>query len=104
MLHRSEERSWRLHRQLSSHLNSSTLEKWRPNMLRSLIRLRTGVRGQPHLRNLNRWQQLIDQHDLSGLHQVLTGLDRESVEMREVSPMSGQLSEHERAEILALVS
>jgi hypothetical protein len=72
--------------------------------LRNLTRLRTGVSGQPHLRNLDRWQQLIDQHDPSGLYQVLTGLDRESIEMREVSPMSGLLSEHERSEILALVS
>ena len=103
-LHRSEERSWRLHRQLSSHLNSSTFEEWRPIMLRNLDRLLTGVRGQPHLRNLDRWQQLIDDRDLSGLHQVLTGLDLDSMEMREVSPMGGLLSEQERSEILALVS
>jgi hypothetical protein len=103
-LRRSEERSWRLHRQVSSHLDSSTFEDWRPIMLRNLTRLRTGVRGQPHLRNLDRWQQLIDERDLSGLHQVLTGLDRDSTEMREVSPMGGLLSEQERSEILALVS
>ena len=103
-LHRSEERSWRLHRQVSSHLNSSTFEDWRPIMLRNLTRLRIGVRGQPHLRNLDRWQQLIDDRDLSGLHRVLTGLDLDSTEMREVSPMGGLLSEQERSEILALVS
>jgi hypothetical protein len=27
--------------------------------------------------------------DVLGLHRVLTGLDRDSIEMREVSPMSG---------------
>src|SRR5689334_1380635 len=29
-LGRSPERSWRLHRQLSMHLTSKTLDKWRP--------------------------------------------------------------------------
>jgi plasmid maintenance system antidote protein VapI len=99
-LRRSEERSWRLHRQISSHLDSSTLEEWRPTMLCNLDRLRTGVTGQPHLRNLDRWQRLIDDGDLPSLHRVLTGLDRQSVEMREVSPMSGLLSEPERTEVL----
>jgi plasmid maintenance system antidote protein VapI len=102
-LHRSEERSWRLHRRISSNLDSSTFEEWRPTMLNNLDRLRTTVRGRPHLRNLDRWRQLIEQRDLSGLHRVLTGLDRESVEMREVSPMSGLLSQHELNQILGLV-
>ena len=39
--------------------------------------------------------------DLGGLHRVLTGLDRDSIEMREVSPMGGLLSEQERMEALA---
>jgi hypothetical protein len=36
-----------------------------------------------------------------GLHRVLTGLDRDSIEMREVSPMGGLLSQDERADLLA---
>jgi transcriptional regulator with XRE-family HTH domain len=102
-LRRSDERSWRLHRRLSSHLDSSTLDEWRPAMLSNLSRLSTGVKGQPHLRNLDRWRKLIEERDISGLHQVLTGLDRDSMEMREVSPMSGLLSEKERRDVLALV-
>jgi hypothetical protein len=35
------------------------------------------------------------------LHRVLTGLDRESIEMREVSPMGGLLPQGERREVLA---
>ena len=35
-----------------------------------------------------------------GLHRVLTGLDRDSIEMREVTPMAGLLSPDERADIL----
>ena len=56
--------------------------------------------GQPHERNLDRWRQLVDRGDLPGLHRVLTGLDRDSIEMREVSPMSGLLSDAQRREVL----
>jgi transcriptional regulator with XRE-family HTH domain len=83
-LGRSPERSWRLHRQLSMHLTQMTLEEWRPTILRNLRRLGSSVRGQPHLRNLDRWQRLIEDGDLSGLHRVMTGSDTESVQMREV--------------------
>jgi hypothetical protein len=98
---RSVERSWRLHCQLSTHLSSSTFQEWRPTILRNLGRLRLNVKGQPHLRNLDRWQDLIEREDLSGLCHVLTGLDTNSVEMREVSPMGGLLSQIERSEVLA---
>ena len=60
------------------------------------------VTGQPHERNLDRWRQLVDRGDLPGLHRVLTGLDRDSIEMREVSPMSGLLPDEQRREILQL--
>jgi hypothetical protein len=102
-LQRSEERSWRLHRQISKQLESSTFEQWRPTILRSLKRLRRGTTGQPHLRNLDRWQHLVEQENLSGVRRVLTGLDRDSIEMREVSPMSGLPSQEERSRILGLV-
>ena len=101
-LRRSPERSWRLHRQLSTHLSPSTFQEWRPTILRNLRRLRVNVKGQPHLRNLDRWQDLIERGDHSGLRRVLTGLDIDSVEMREVSPMGGLLSQGERSEVLGL--
>jgi hypothetical protein len=49
-LTRKERRSWKLHRQLSTHLTRSTLTQWRPTILANLDRLREGVRGQPHIR------------------------------------------------------
>jgi transcriptional regulator with XRE-family HTH domain len=101
-LTRSERRSWGLHRRLSSHLTPSTLEAWRPTIERNVERLRSSVKGQPHLRNLDRWQSLIDRSDVPGLHRVLTGLDRESIEMREVSPMRGLLSREERSDVLRM--
>ena len=100
-LTRSERRSWRLHRALSRQLDERTLRQWRPAIRKNLTRLRGGVQGQPHERNLRRWGSLVTAGDLGGLHRVLTGLDRDSIEMREVSPMSGLMSEQARAEALA---
>jgi transcriptional regulator with XRE-family HTH domain len=99
-LTRSERRSWRLHRQLSSHLTKSSLEQWHPTIERNLERLRRSVTGQPHSRNLDRWSSLVEHGDVLGLHRVLTGLDRDSIEMREVSPMGGLLSQSERQTVL----
>jgi transcriptional regulator with XRE-family HTH domain len=99
-LTRSERRSWRLHRQLSVRLTGSTLDEWRPTMRRNLTRLRESVQGQPHARNIDRWQSLVESGDVSGLRRFLTGLDRDSIEMREVSPMGGLLSNEERVAAL----
>lgn len=99
-LTRSERRSWRLHRQVSTHLTRSSLKGWRTRIEGNLARLRGGVSGQPHLRNLDRWERLVEREDVPGLHRVLTGLDRDSIEMREVSPMGGVLSQEERSGVL----
>jgi transcriptional regulator with XRE-family HTH domain len=101
VLTRSERRSWRLHRRLSTHLSRQSLEEWRPRIERNLRRLRSGVSGQPHLRNLDRWESLVEHGDVPGLHRVLTGLDRDSIEMREISPMGGLLPQAERSAVLA---
>lgn len=103
-LGRSPKRSWELHRRLSTHLTRETFSEWRPIMLRNLQRLREGTRGQPHLRNLDRWQRLIQDGDLSNLRRVMTGLETDSVQMREVSPMRGLLPQEERSEVLGLAS
>ena len=98
---RSEQRSWRLHRQLSTHLTPQTLTEWRPQIEHRLEQIRSQVTGQPHTRNVERWERLVGVGDLSGLRRVLTGLDRDSIEMREVSPMGGLLSQEERQQVLA---
>lgn len=79
-----------------------TLEEWRPTILRNLKRLRGSIQGQPHVRKLGRWQQLVRERDVPGLRHVLTGLETDSVEMREVSPMGGLMSQDERSEVLGL--
>ena len=75
-----------------------------PVLCRNLDRRRRGVVGQPHERNLDRWSELIRRRDVNGLKRVLTGLDRDSIEMREVSPMGGLLPEQQRLEVLAGVA
>ena len=70
--------------------------------MRNLERLRGSVRGQPHVRNLERWQQLVRDSDVPGLRSMMTGVDSDSVEMREVSPMGGLMSQDERSEVLGL--
>lgn len=99
-LTRSEQRSWMLHRRLSGHLTRRSLEQWLPTLERNLCRERTTVSGRVHLRNVDRWESLVEQRDVGGLHRVMTGLDRDSIEMREVSPMGGLLPEVERLEVL----
>src|SRR5260370_20643054 len=83
-LTRSERRSWRLHRQLSSHLTTSSLEQWHPTIERNLPRLRHNVTGEPHRRNLDRGNSLVEHGDVLGLHRGLTRLDPDSIHMREV--------------------
>jgi transcriptional regulator with XRE-family HTH domain len=100
----SERRSWLLHRQLSGHLTKSSLEEWSTTIERNLHRLRRAVTGQPHSRNLDRWNSLVQANDVLGLHRVLTGLDRDSIEMREVSPMGGLLPQSERQAVLQRTS
>jgi transcriptional regulator with XRE-family HTH domain len=102
-LTRSEMRSWSLNRAVSGRLTPASLDRWRPTIERNLRRLRAGVAGEPHQSNVERWASLVERGDTNGLHRVLTGLDRDSVQMREVSPMSGLLSEQERTEVLAAV-
>ena len=99
-LTRSELRSWRLHRRLSIDLNRSTFGEWRTTIFENLQQRRDRVTGEPHLSNLDRWQSMVEQCDLLGLHRVLTGLDRDSIEMREVSPMGGLLTQEERSDVL----
>lgn len=97
---RSELRSWRLHRQISSLLNSDSLGEWGPTLHKNVDRLESNLRGEPHLSNLREWRRRIDEGDVLGLHRVLTGLDRHSIEMREVSPFGGILSQDERQQAL----
>lgn len=99
-LTRSERRSWAVHRQLATHITNTSLTDWAPTILTNIKRLRTGVHGQPHLTNLDRWQHIVETNDIPALRRALTGLERHDIEMREVTPMGGLLPDEERREAL----
>lgn len=99
-LTRSELRSWLVHNQLATHLTAASLADWGPTMLANIARLRAGVRGEPHVGNLDRWQRMVETGDVKGVRRALTGLSRDDIEMREVAPMGGLLPDWERREAL----
>lgn len=103
-LDRSHHRSWSLHRQLATHLDAETLQTWIPTIDRNLARLKVAVRGEPHVTNLRRWDAMIDNGDLAAIRRTMTGLDTDSIQMREVSPLGGLLPQGERSRVLERVS
>lgn len=101
-LNRSEQRTWKLHRSLGSRMTRSTFSEWKPVINKNIVRLRSQVKGQPHLRNLDRWEQIVEDDDVKELRLVLCRVDRDSIEMREVSPMSGLMTGDERRNVLGI--
>ncbi|WP_157374520.1 hypothetical protein [Haematomicrobium sanguinis] len=97
----SELRSWMLHRELSARLNVTTIEEWAPLIKANLARIRSLVTGQPHLRNADAWLDLLESRDVEGFRDVLIGTYEWAIEMREVSPMAGILTDAERQKVLA---
>ena len=58
------------------------------------------VQGHPHVDNVDRWQRLVEGGDIDSLRTLLTSSDPDSVQMREVSPMGGLLSQDERRAVV----
>jgi transcriptional regulator with XRE-family HTH domain len=99
-LDRSPRLYWLLGRWYARNLTPEIFLEWRPIFLRNLEHLRTRTHGQPHERNMDRWQRLLEEGDLPGLRKILTGLDTNSIEMREVTPVYGIISQEERLAVL----
>lgn len=72
-LDRSRLRSWRLHRQLACRLDSDTLAAWVPMIRQNLERLRLTTQGEPHLSNLDRWECLVEQRDVTAIRPFSQG-------------------------------
>ena len=70
-------------------------------MQRNLDRVRSNTQGPVHERNLDRWQRIIDDRSLRDLQRVLVDTSADGIGMREVSPMTGFLTEEERLGVLA---
>lgn len=99
-LDHSTERRWRMHQPLLSQLSPDAVRQWRPVLTRNVERLRMSTRGEPHVRNIGRWSELVSSGDIRGIRRVMTGLDTDSIQMREVSPFGGLLPEDERQRVL----
>ncbi|MGQ1798040.1 hypothetical protein ACT4S5_13020 [Kocuria oceani] len=59
-------------------------------------RLETRVQGRPHTQNLARWRCLVEAGDVEGIRAVLLSPAADAIQMREVSPMGGIITEAER--------
>lgn len=103
-LTRHEKRSWALHRHISIRYTDSDFRAIKPRLLANLDLVWEMSQGEPYETNILEWREVIDRDDWLEIRQVLTGLDCHSIEMREVSPMRGLLSDSERREVLAAVS
>lgn len=101
-LTRSEHRSWLMHRRVAMRLTAKNFDSSLPTMLDNLDRVRRHTRGQPHERNMDEWKRILTEGDVNDVKRMLTGLSRHAIEMREVSPMAGLLTEDERLEALEL--
>ena len=101
-MERTKRRSWLLHREISHKLGVSGIDEsgW-DRMQRNLERVRSNTQGAVHERNLDRWQRIIDSRSLRNLQRVLVDTSTDGIEMREVSPMSGFLTEDERLGVVA---
>lgn len=101
-MERTKRRSWMLHRLVSRKLGTTGIDNsgW-GRMQRNLDRVRSNIQGPVHERNVDRWQQIIDSRSLRDLQRVLVDTSTDGIEMREVSPMTGFLTEDERLGVLA---
>lgn len=101
-MERTKRRSWLLHRQISRKLSVTGIDDadW-ARMQRNLERVRSNTQGPVHERNLDRWQCIIGSGSLRDLQRALVDTSVDGIGMREVSPMTGFLTEDERLGILA---
>lgn len=102
-MERTKRRSWQLHRAISVALGKHLPGNLWQRMQHNLDRVREHSRGEPHERNMTRWQHIIDEEDLRELRRTLTDSSPDGIDMREVSPMAGLLPEEDRLRILAEV-
>jgi hypothetical protein len=84
-----------LHRALLAKLVTAGLRKLRPLALANLARAREVVRGRQAKSWLDEWQDILA-NSPERLVEVLLGTDEHSIDLRQVSPFAGALSEDER--------
>lgn len=99
-MNRNEVFSLRLHTVISLRLDKVTFEEWYPKIMENIDALSRNTQGEPHHRNINRWKSLFRQHDMEAIKGFMTGIDRDSIEMREVGPFLGIITTDERSQVV----
>lgn len=92
-MERTKLRSWRLHRTILQKLSGGEPD-WE-RMDHNLERLRSVIQGQPHERNLDRWQRIVDTRNLREFRRVLTDLSTDCGSPRNVEGFSMRHPEQE---------
>lgn len=101
-LERTKLRSLLLHTAIAEKIEHFDEDSW-AKMNRNLARVRANTRGNYHQKNIRRWQEIIDNHDIVGLRTALTDPTDTGIGMRETSPMSGFISNSQRLTILKTI-
>jgi len=99
-MQRTEIRSWLLHRLIADKLRGGINQDDWDLMRHNLDHVRLNTSGASFNHCLNKWDDIIDQQNLGELISVLTDISPNGVAMREVSPMTGFLTEDERLGVL----
>jgi transcriptional regulator with XRE-family HTH domain len=95
-MNRSDRRSWYLHRAVARKIVPDTLREIGPLVQLNITRQREGVRGEPHLTNLARWEALFRVGDVKEIRRLLLDPGEAGRAMRDVTPFAGVLTETER--------
>jgi len=100
-MERTKLRSWMLHRLIDVKTRNGLDDADWELMRRNIDRLRPVTFGQLFDQCLNRWSGVVDRRDMRELHRILVDVSQDGITMREVSPMSGLLTEGERLGVLS---
>lgn len=95
-MERTKYRSWLLHREVLRKTRDGLSDEDWVRLGRTPDQVRVRAQGPRHLRNIDRWQRNVDERDLDQFRRVLTDGSDDGIGMREVSPVTGFLTDEER--------
>jgi len=100
-MERTKLRSWMLHSLIAKKTKLALDESEWQLMRDNIQRLRKVTFGQLFEDCLNRWAEVVDRRDRRELGRILVDVSQDGITMREVSPMTGFLTEEERSGVLS---
>jgi len=100
-MERTKLRSWMLHALIASKTGQGLSDEEWSLMRRNIDYLRSVIFSELSRRSLDRWSDVAQRRDTRELRRVLRDVSDDGITMREVSPMSGFLTEEERLSVLS---